>query len=60
MCRRIEMKNPAPMMLDDEEAVKHAEGQSRNREEITCGYHLTMVVQEGQRTPRLLVVGVSL
>jgi hypothetical protein len=60
MCRRIEMENPAPLMLDDKEAVKHAEGQRRNREEVKCGYHLTVVVQEGPPTLRLLVVGASL
>lgn len=60
MCRRIEMENPAPLMLDDEEAVEHAEGQCRNREEVECGYHLTVVVQEGQPPLRLLVVGGSL
>jgi hypothetical protein len=48
------------MMLDDEEAVKHAEGQRRNREKVKCSYHLTVVVQEGQPTLRLLVVGASL
>jgi hypothetical protein len=39
MSRGIEIENPAATMPDDEEPVKHAEGQCRNREEIKCGDH---------------------
>jgi hypothetical protein len=42
--RHVEMQNPPPMMLDHKEAVQHAEGQCRNREEVESGNYLAMVL----------------
>jgi hypothetical protein len=34
MRRGIEMKDPTPLMLDNEEAIEHLERQSGHREEV--------------------------
>jgi hypothetical protein len=36
-------------MGDDEEAVKHAEGKRRHREEVHCCNGLTMIAQKGSQ-----------
>jgi hypothetical protein len=45
----IAMKNPPPVMGNNEEAVKHTEGQRRHRKEIHRGDCLAMVAEEGRR-----------
>src|SRR5271169_2513615 len=43
MPRHVEMQDASTVMPDDEKAVKHAECDRRNREEIHCGYGLSMI-----------------
>jgi hypothetical protein len=48
---RVAMKDTPPIMGNDEEAVKHAEGKRRYREEVHCCNGLTMIAQKGSPTP---------
>jgi len=42
------MQNPAPAMLDDEEAVQELERQRRHSKEVEGNDHFTMVSEEGE------------
>jgi hypothetical protein len=53
MRRDIEVENLTSVMLDDKEAVEHAERYRRNRKKVERGHHLAMVVEECQPTLRL-------
>src|SRR5579859_5822226 len=55
--RHVEVKNAPPVMCNDKEAVKNAEGQRRHCEEIHCRNRLTMVAQKGR--PPLYLLGIS-
>jgi hypothetical protein len=50
MPRHVEVQNPAPSMLDDEEAVEQLKGHRRYAEEIEGRDDLAMILQEGQPT----------
>ncbi len=45
--RGTKMKNPAPVMGDDEETIEHTKSQRRHGEEVHCDNGLAMVGQEG-------------
>src|ERR1035438_10156086 len=47
----VAMKDTPPIVGNDEEAVKHAEGKRRYREEVHCCNGLTMIAQKGSPTP---------
>jgi hypothetical protein len=51
------MQNAPSMVLDDKEAVQHAERQSWNRKEIERCDHLAMIIQKGDPAFGLLAVG---
>ena len=46
MTRPIEMQNAAPVVSDDKEAIKYAEGQCGNDEEVHRGDGFAVVIQE--------------
>jgi hypothetical protein len=45
---RIEVKNAAPMVLDDEEGVQHPETQRGYGKEVEGGHHLAVILEECQ------------
>jgi len=45
----IEVKDAAPLMFDDQEAVEHLEPQRGHREEVKCRHHLAVIVGACQR-----------
>jgi hypothetical protein len=47
----VEVQNAPPVMVDDEEAIKHAESDRRGREEIHCGNCFPVVAKESEPTP---------
>ena len=51
MKRHVVMQNPAPCMVDDEEAGKQLAGHRRNSKEIEGGDGLAVILQEGQPAP---------
>jgi hypothetical protein len=50
------MENSTSLVLDDKEAVEHAEGQRGNREEVEGGNHFAVVVEERKPTLRPRIV----
>src|SRR5215831_18755966 len=56
----VEMENAARMMLDDEEAVQHAEAQRGHGKDVEGSDHLTMVLEECQPALHLRLVGLAL
>jgi len=48
MTSDVEVQNPAPAMLDYEEAIQELEGQRGHGKEVEGGDHLTMVSEKGQ------------
>jgi len=48
MLRYIAVENLAPFILDDKEAIQYLERHRRHGEEVHCGDHFAMVLQEGQ------------
>ena len=48
MSRYVEVENPAPVVVDDEEAVQQTERQSRHGEEVHRGDGFAVVVQKRQ------------
>jgi hypothetical protein len=48
MTSDVELQNLTLAMFDDEEAVQRAKAKGRNREEVECRDHLTMIVQESE------------
>jgi len=48
MTSNVEVQNPAPAMLDDEEAVQELEGQRGHGKEVEGDDHFTMVSEEGE------------
>ena len=48
MTSNVEVQNPAPAMLDDEEAVQELEGQRGHGKEVEGDDHLAMVCEEGE------------
>jgi hypothetical protein len=53
----VEVQHTPPIMVDDEEAIEHAERKSRNREEIHRSNGFPMIVQK--RKPALGWFGIS-
>jgi hypothetical protein len=51
MRRGVEMQNSPPIMLDDKEAIEHAERYGWNREEVECGDHFAVIAEEGNVSP---------
>ena len=51
MGSNVEMQDPPTIMLDDDEAVEHAEGDRANGEEIHRRNGLPMVVKKGKPVP---------
>jgi len=47
-------------MLDDKEAIEYAERYGWNREEVECGDHFAVIVEEGQPTLRLVLITMTL
>jgi hypothetical protein len=54
MFRDVEVQNPSSVVGNDEEAMEHAEGDRRNREEVHCGDRFPMITQKGEPTLRWL------
>ena len=52
----IAIQDSPPVMLDDEEAVEHAEGERRHSEEIHCCNRFAMIAQK--RCPSLCRLGI--
>ena len=57
MRRSVEVKNAPTVMLEDEETIEHAKGQSRNGKAIEGRHDLTVVFEKGQPAPRFLAIG---
>jgi len=53
MCTGVEMQDSASAMFDHEKAIQNVERQRRHREEVQCGNHLTMILQESEPVLRL-------
>jgi hypothetical protein len=50
-CRRVLRHNLAPFVVDDKEAIQHAEGHGRHAKEIHGSDDLAMILQKGQPFP---------
>ncbi len=48
MAGDVEVKNTPPIMANDEEAVKHREGDGRHGEEVHGGDGFAVIAQEGE------------
>jgi hypothetical protein len=58
--RRFEVQNAAAMMFDDEEAIEYAKSQRGHREEVECGDHFAVILEERQPALYLGLVGLAL
>ena len=56
----FEVQNPPPVMLDNKEAVQHAETQRRHGEEVEGSHPLAVIVEECQPALDLGLVGLAL
>ena len=57
---RVEVQNPPPIVLDDQQAVQYAETQRGHGEEIEGGHHLAVIPQECHPALDLGLVGLAL
>jgi len=54
--RGIEMQDSPPTVLDNKEAIEHAESYGWYGEEVECGDYLAVVVEERQPTLRFVLI----
>jgi len=58
--RDIEMQNPPAIVLDYKEAIKYAQRDGWNREEVESGDHFAVIVEESQPTFRFALITTTL